>query len=177
MVLAAGDLHDLVGAEEPPDLLQRLGWHDQVGLRRSAGLDGRHIHPGQPVAVGGHHAHPLGPELPQHPVEDGAAFLGARGKGDVADELLELPGGGAPATFELYAGKCGKLFPRQAEQLESGAAAFDRHPLLSGRRQADGGAGQLPHDLDQLARRQRDGAFLIDRCRDGGADRDVQIGA
>ena len=80
VILAPGDLDRLVGAEEPADLFQRLGRDDQVGLGCTLGSAGRHIHAGQPVPVGGHHAHPLGAELPQHPIQDRAALFGARRK-------------------------------------------------------------------------------------------------
>ena len=165
MVLALGDLDLFVGPEQPPDLLERLGRHDEIGLRRAAGRRRRDVHPGQPVAVGGHHPHPLGPELPEHAVQDRPALLGAGGEGHVRDQLLQVLGRRAPAAVELDRRERRELLARQAQQPELGAAALDRHPLLAGGGEPDGGAGKLADDLDQLARRQRDRALLVHRGR------------
>ena len=72
----------------------------------------------------------------------------------MADELLELPGRGPPATLEFDAGEGGKLFPGKAEQLEPGTSALDGDPLLSGGGETNGCTGELTNDLNQLARGQ-----------------------
>src|SRR3546814_8373818 len=65
VVLAPRHLDLVFGVEEPADLLERLGGHDQIGLA-AARRGGGDVHPGEPVPVGGHHAHPLGARLPEH---------------------------------------------------------------------------------------------------------------
>src|SRR4051794_16835507 len=114
MIFTPRDLDRLVGVEQTADLLQGLGGDDQVRLRRALGLAGRHIHPGEPMTVGGHHPHPLGTQLPEHAVQDWTAFFGACGECHVPDQLLELPGGGAPSTLELQTGECRKLLARES---------------------------------------------------------------
>ena len=151
MVVAPGDLDFLLGAEQPADLLERLGRHDQIGLGRASRRRRGNVHPRQPVAVGGHHAHPLGPELPEHAVQDRPALLGARREGHVGDQLLQILRRRPPAALELDGGEGGELLARQTEEPELGAAALDGDPLLARRGEPDGGAGKLAHDLDQLA--------------------------
>jgi hypothetical protein len=92
MIFAAGNLHCLIGVEQAPDLLQRLGRHDEIGLGGSTRLGGGHIHACQTVAVRGHHAHALGPKLPEHAVQNRTAFLGAGREGHMPNQLLELSG-------------------------------------------------------------------------------------
>jgi hypothetical protein len=108
-----------------------LGGNDQVGLAGAAGGCGGNVHAGKPMAVGGHHPHALGPELPEHAVQDGAALLGAGGEGHVPDQFLEIARGGAPGAVELDGGEGGELLAREAQELEAGAAALDGDPLLA----------------------------------------------
>ncbi len=81
------------------------------------------------------------------------------------------------APSKVTCGKRRKFFARQAEQLELGAAALDVDPLFALGGEANAGTRQFAHQFEQLARRQRDGAFLVDRSGNDGADRDIEVGA
>ena len=176
VVFAPGDLQFLFRAEEPPDLLQCLGRHDEVGLALPASGPDRDVHPGQPVSVGGDHPHPVGPQLPEHAVENRPALLGGGGKGDMPDELLEVRGRTGPATVELDGRKGGEFLAGQPEQPELGPAALDVDPLLAGGGEPDRGVGQFPHDFHELLRGEGNGTFLVDRRRNTGGHADIQIG-
>src|SRR5881409_2215374 len=70
----------------------------QIGGRTALGRD---VHLGEPVPVGRHHAHVVGPELPQHAVQDRPALLGRSREGDVPDELVHHARLGVPRAVEL----------------------------------------------------------------------------
>src|SRR5881409_2215372 len=62
---------------------------------------GRDVHLGEPVPVGRHHAHVVGPELPQHAVQDRATLFRRGRESDVAYELVHHPRLGLPRAVEL----------------------------------------------------------------------------
>jgi len=91
------------------------------------------------------------------------------------DQLLKLFCSDFPATLELHRGKRRKLFLGQSQQLELGTTTLDLHSLLTRTGHPNGGIGQLFHDLAELASRECQRAFLIDRCRNDSTDSDVQV--
>src|SRR4051812_21167026 len=95
------------------------------------------------MPVGGHHPHPLGTQLPEHPIENRAALFGARRECHMTNQLLELFGGGPPTTLEFQTGKRGELLSWEAEEPETRATALDGHPLLTGGGEPDSRAGEL----------------------------------
>ena len=174
VVVALGDLDIGVGREQAADLLQRLGGHNQV--RGHAALRG-HVHLREAVPVRGHHPHSVWPELPQHAVQDRPALLSGGGERHVADQLVHYAGRSPPGAVELHGGEGRELFAGQAQQLELGAATLDPHARLAGRSEAHWPRRQLPGDVHQFLRGQRDAALGVHVGRDHRAHRDVEIGA
>src|SRR5437879_7283553 len=70
------------------------------------------------MAIGRHHAHAVGPQLPEHAVQDRPALFGRRGERHVADELVHHAGRRLPGLLEFDGREGWKLFARQAQQLE-----------------------------------------------------------
>ena len=173
VIVALGDLELGLGRVEPADLLERLGRHDQVG----GGAPARgHVHLGQPVAVGRHHAHAVGAKLPQDSVENRPAFLGGGGERHVRNQFVDDPGGRRPGLVDLERREGRELLPRQAEELAAGAPALDRHALLPGGGHADRGGGELADDVAELLRRESHRPLGIHVGGDRRAHGDVEVG-
>jgi hypothetical protein len=119
----------------------------------------------------------IGPQLPQHSVQDRTAFLGARGEGNVRYELLELPRLHFPAGVELDGGEGRELVPGQPQELEARLATFKRDALFPRGGHPNSGAGQLPDDFNQLLGREGDRTLLVHRGRHRGRHGDIQVGA
>ena len=172
MVIALGELDLGIRRVQSADLLERFGRNDQIG-RRTAGRG--HIHFLEPVAVGRHHPHPIGTQLPQHPVQDGSALFGGRGERHMAHKLVDHAGRSLPGLLELDRGERGKLVPRQAEQLEFRATRLDRDTRFTGGCDPHRACGQLARDIHELLGRECHGAIGIDLGSDCGADGNIEI--
>src|SRR3954463_12248382 len=118
MIVTTRDLELLFRGKQSPHLLERFRRHDQIAGRRTRGFN-RNVHLGKTVTIGGNHAHAIRPELPQYAVQDRPAFLRRYRKRRMGYQLLQVARANSPALVEAYGGKCWKLIPRQAEQLEA----------------------------------------------------------
>jgi len=135
----------------------------------------RDVHLGESVPVGRHHAHVVGPELPQYAVQNRPTLLRRGREGDVPHQLVHHTRRRVPRPVELDGGEGRKLLTRQTEQLELRAAAFDCHARLTRGREPHGPRGQLPRDIHELLGRQGHRALGVHLGRHGGRDRDVQV--
>src|SRR6185437_9825453 len=114
VVFAARDLEVFFCREEASELLECFGRNDQV-FRVAVLSRDRYIDFGEAVAVGRDHTHSLTTKLPEHAIENRAAFLRGNGEGCVRDELLQLARFDSPALRESHDWKRRELITRQAE--------------------------------------------------------------
>src|SRR3982074_1715715 len=149
MIIAASNFKLLFSRKQPPYLFQRFRWNDQI-TRWCICRINWDIHLCQSMSVGGNHTHFIGPELPQHTIQDRPAFLRRHGKRSMRYELLQISRSDPPALIKPHGWKCRKLVPWKTKKLEAGAAALNRNSLLSNCTDLYGSWWQLSGNLTQL---------------------------
>jgi len=95
----------------------------------------------------------------------------------MADELVKLLGRRPPRVLEADGREGGELVPRQPQQSEPALAAFDLRALLARGRHPNWRARQLPRNVGELLRRQRERALLVHLGGDACRHRDVEVGS
>src|ERR1019366_850695 len=131
MVLALSNLEFFLGGKEPADVLERFRRNDQVTRRRRRHLH-RNIHLCKAVAVRRNHAHVLGPQFPEHAIENWTAFFCRRSECGMRNELLQVARRNSQRFLELHRGETRELTLWQSEELELRASALERDSLITG---------------------------------------------
>ena len=171
------DLELLVLGKEPADLLERLGWNDEIARRaRRSDLIGISIFARRWPFVATIRI-VSGLQLPEHAVEDRPALLGANRERRVRDQLLEIAGANAPALVEAHVRKAGNSSRGSPRILKCDATAIERHALLAGGGDPHRRRRELARDLAEFLGRDRDRARRLDVGRDLGRHGDVEVGA
>jgi len=123
VVIGPRNLEVLISGVEFIDLLQRLGWDNQVGLGCSGAIQTR-PDPREPMTVRCDHHRLITFELPQDPVEDRAALFVRHGEARTPDQLLDGRRLHVPSLREIDFRKRGELVLRETVQFEAALATF-----------------------------------------------------